>query len=122
MQNPVRIRLVGLVLAVGLSQAAPAAEEATQAAAVPGFDNPVAESELEGQRGRQGTTVIEITSATSELDGNVSDNVAQGNVSGANVIGEGAFNGLSGHASVIQNSGNNNVIQDSTIYNFSIRP
>ncbi|MES1930382.1 hypothetical protein SADO_14043 [Salinisphaera dokdonensis CL-ES53] len=86
------------------------------------FAAPIAEQELATHRGREGTTIIDIVSSTSRQDGLVIDSVATGNNNGGNVIRDAAFSGVRGHATVIQNSGNNNVIQDSTIYNFSISP
>lgn len=85
------------------------------------FDaEPVTAAELALQRGGAATS-INLTAAISQLEGRVSDNLAINTVSGANVIRDGAFSGLSGHATLIQNSGNNNVIQSSTIYNFSLQ-
>lgn len=44
------------------------------------------------------------------------------NVTTYNIIGDGAFSEASGLISVIQNTGNNVIIQDSTVVNLSIHP
>ena len=48
------------------------------------------------------------------------NNSANGTVSGGNIINEGAFSGSSGLSTVIQNSGNNVLIQSATILNLDI--
>ncbi|GAB3686153.1 hypothetical protein GCM10028792_40000 [Salinisphaera aquimarina] len=85
------------------------------------FATPIGDQELNAQRGREGTS-LDLTAASSHLEGTLTGNVASGTTNGQNVIKGAAFSGLNGHATVIQNSGNNNIIQDSTIYNFSMRP
>ena len=56
-----------------------------------------------------------------QLKGAVSDNHASNLVTGMNVIGEGALTGSSGLSTVIQNSGNNVLIQSSTIVNLRLK-
>lgn len=106
--------IFGALLACSLTSTAVASDDFAA--------KPIAEAELSTQRGREGTTLVEIVSSASHQAGGVSDSVAIGNTNGGNVIRDAAFSNVRGHATVIQNSGNNNVIQDSTIYNFSIRP
>ncbi len=48
------------------------------------------------------------------------NNSANGTVSGGNVINDGAFSGSSGLSTIIQNSGNNVLIQSATILNLNI--
>ncbi|MEQ1706184.1 MAG: hypothetical protein ABL867_09475 [Rickettsiales bacterium] len=55
--------------------------------------------------------------STSYLMGTSSNNTVNNSVTGGNVISEGAFNSNSGLVNVIQNSGNNVLIQSSTIVN-----
>lgn len=55
------------------------------------------------------------------LDGLVRDNQAYNLTTGGNLISEGAFAGSSGLATVIQNSGNNVLIQNSTIVNVQFK-
>lgn len=56
----------------------------------------------------------------SELKGTVADNVAIEVVTGSNTIGSGAFSNASGLPMAIQNSGNNVLIQNSTIVNIQM--
>lgn len=56
----------------------------------------------------------------SELKGAVADNVAIEVVTGSNTIGSGAFSNASGLPMAIQNSGNNVLIQNSTIINIQM--
>jgi hypothetical protein len=55
------------------------------------------------------------------LRGVVADNTASNLTTGSNVISEGAFAGASGLPMVIQNSGNNVLIQNSTIVNVQVK-
>ena len=57
------------------------------------------------------------TDSRNNVNGRVSDNVADGVVSGDNTLGGGAFAGASGISTVIQNSGSNVLIQNATIVN-----
>jgi len=50
-------------------------------------------------------------------DGNVDGNIADGIVSGSNLIGDGAFSNNAGISTVIQNSGSNVLIQNGTAVN-----
>jgi hypothetical protein len=56
-----------------------------------------------------------------KLKGVVADNSASNLTTGMNVISEGAFAGSSGLPTVIQNSGNNVLIQNSTIVNVQVK-
>jgi hypothetical protein len=79
----------------------------------------VTDDELSLHRG-QG--LKESTISVADLNNNVI-NVGPGAslTNGNNVISDGAFNNSSGIASVIQNSGNNVIIQDSTVVNVSFQ-
>jgi len=57
-----------------------------------------------------------------EVDGVVQGNVATGNTTGDNYISDNAFAGAAGFATAIQNTGNNVLIQNSTIINVSLDP
>ena len=77
--------------------------------------------ELDNARGREGvdtTTIVNLQNVKAILK----DNQAINNVNGSNIITGGSFNGASGMTSVIQNSGNNVIIQDSTIISVTIMP
>lgn len=56
-----------------------------------------------------------------QLKGVVADNHASNLTTGANVISDGAFSGAVGLPTVIQNSGNNVLIQNSTIVNVQVK-
>ena len=56
-----------------------------------------------------------------QLKGVVSDNQATNVVTGMNVISDGAFAGSAGLSTVIQNSGNNVLIQNATIINVQLK-
>lgn len=74
--------------------------------------------ELDEVRGMGGidSTVLNTMNVKATLTGNTANN----NVTGTNIIDASAFSGANGMFSVIQNSGNNVVIQDSTIVNVTI--
>ncbi|KXB32693.1 hypothetical protein AT959_00380 [Dechloromonas denitrificans] len=55
------------------------------------------------------------------LEGLVRDNQAYNLKTGSNLVSDGSFAGSSGLATVIQNSGNNVLIQNSTIVNVQIK-
>jgi hypothetical protein len=68
--------------------------------------------------GKRGGTV---TLNDMKLKGVVADNSATNVVTGGNVISEGALAGASGMPTVIQNSGNNVLIQNATIINVQMK-
>lgn len=55
------------------------------------------------------------------LSGVVGDNQAYNLTTGSNLVTEGSFTGASGLSTVIQNSGNNVLIQNSTIVNLQVK-
>ncbi|KRE87874.1 hypothetical protein ASG75_03925 [Rhodanobacter sp. Soil772] len=61
-------------------------------------------------------------SETIVLNGTVANNTVDHVVTGANVIGNGAFNGAAGVPMVIQNTGNGVLIQNATILNVQFQP
>ena len=77
----------------------------------------VHDTELNAQRGRHKQELIQFNSQ--ELDAIVTGNNISSTVNGNNAIGKDAFTNSQGHISVIQNSGNNVIIQDTTIYNIT---
>ena len=76
---------------------------------------PVTSAALARQRG--GDRVVN----DNQLRGIVADNKASNLTTGMNVISDGAFSGASGLSTVIQNSGNNVLIQNSTIVNVQVK-
>ena len=55
------------------------------------------------------------------LHGTVADNAAINTLSGSNIVSDGAFSNASGLPTVIQNSGNNVLIQNATILNVQFK-
>ncbi|MGF1615159.1 MAG: hypothetical protein ACFCVA_14965 [Gammaproteobacteria bacterium] len=77
----------------------------------------VADSELSTQRGRYRPDIVQLSAQ--ELDAVLTDNSAMATINGPNTVSSQAFANSQGHLSVIQNSGNNVIIQDTTIYNIT---
>lgn len=78
------------------------------------------DEELGSQRARENIRIDTITVIDQDQDGDVSDNVAVGNTNGDNLINGEAFSNSSGFLSTVQNTGNNVLIQNSTIINVSV--
>jgi ABC-type enterochelin transport system substrate-binding protein len=78
------------------------------------FQKTVPDRVMEVQRGRAVLTIMDV-------DGNVQDNAAINNITGRNVITNGAFTNASGLSTTIQNSGNNVLIQNATILQLDVR-
>jgi dephospho-CoA kinase len=99
------------------TQAAPAAAKSaiSKPSNNPFGSQPVSNNTLNAKRG--GERVFN----DAELKGVVSNNVASNLTTGMNVISEGAFSGSSGLPLVVQNSGNNVLIQNSTIVNVQLK-
>ncbi|MCC6915806.1 hypothetical protein [Nitrosomonas sp.] len=76
--------------------------------------------ELDNATGREGVDVTTLNNMN--VRALLAGNRATNNASGFNSIDNGSFVGASGMFSVIQNSGNNVLIQDSTIINVTILP
>lgn len=86
-------------------------------AAVLSQEEAVSEGELAFQRA-EGINFLNINEA--ELNGTNNNNTAINTVSGGNFIGDYALIGNHGLTNVIQNSGNNVLIQESTIVTINI--
>ncbi len=79
----------------------------------------VSAEELDKSRGMGG--VVDITTHNNiDVDGVLSGNTASNNVTGFNIIDHGAFTDAGGFISVIQNTGNNVLIQDTTLVNINV--
>ncbi|MBP5996735.1 MAG: hypothetical protein KA535_02190 [Azonexus sp.] len=63
----------------------------------------------------------EVTLNDLKNNGVVSDNHASNLVTGSNWVTEGSFAGATGFATVVQNSGNNVLIQNATIVNLQVK-
>ena len=93
----------------------PAASESATMRRSPFGSKPMTAAALATKRG--GDRVFN----DAQLKGVVSDNQASNLTTGMNVISEGAFAGSSGMPTVIQNSGNNVLIQNATIVNVQLK-
>jgi hypothetical protein len=80
----------------------------------------VLSEDLDNERGREGVDMTTLNNMN--VRATLSGNEANNNVTGFNIIDHGAFTEASGIISVIQNTGNNVIIQDSTIVNVTIIP
>ncbi|CAM4259671.1 carbon storage regulator [Vibrio agarivorans] len=64
---------------------------------------------------------LDLFHTTSDIDGLLADNVASNTVSGNNILSPGVFADSSGISNVIQNTGNNVLIQNSTVVNLTLK-
>ncbi|KQV90146.1 hypothetical protein [Rhizobacter sp. Root1221] len=99
----------------------PPAEAAAPAAATPAVaPNPLGIKPLDSRSlaAKRGGSV---TINDMKLKGVVADNSATNVVTGGNVISDGALAGSAGLPTVIQNSGNNVLIQNATIVNVQLK-
>ena len=95
--------------------AAPLLPASADSRKTPFSSKPVPSATLASKRG--GESVFN----DNKLKGVVADNKASNLTTGMNVISDGAFAGSSGLPTVIQNSGNNVLIQNSTIVNVQVK-
>lgn len=80
----------------------------------------LSDAELNSHRAKEDIAIDQITINDQEQDGDVTDNVAVGNTTGNNTISSDSFTNATGFTSTVQNTGNNVLIQHSTIINVSI--
>lgn len=80
---------------------------------------PVVSADLEQSRGLGGYFNI---NSNANLDAVLAENTATNNTTGSNTIDQASFSEASGVFSIIQNTGNNVIIQDSTIITVTITP
>jgi len=80
----------------------------------------MSDEELNTHRAKEDIEIDQITINDQEQDGYVTDNVAENNTTGNNTITEGSFTNSSGFISTVQNTGNNVLIQHSTIINVAV--
>ena len=80
----------------------------------------LSDNELGSQRARENFDLDQIVINDQDQDGDVTDNVAVGNTNGDNLINGDAFSNSSGFLSTVQNTGNNVLIQSSTIINVTV--
>ncbi|KKD00394.1 carbon storage regulator [Photobacterium sp. SP02] len=81
----------------------------------------LSDSSMYETRGGQYELNIDYMQADSDMYGDVVGNGAYGNTTGNNVIDGGAFSGSSGVFNVVQNTGNNVLIQNATVVNLTLK-
>lgn len=84
------------------------------------FGPAVAGDALDSMRG--GTDNKTIITNVSDVDGRVDGNTAINAITGGNLVDGGAFGNAAGLSTVIQNSGNNVLIQNSTVVSVQFAP
>jgi hypothetical protein len=92
---------------------APVVDDATFGTAIPS-------DTLDVMRGGDGNTST--TTNISDVDGRVDGNTAINAITGGNLVDGGAFGNAAGLSTVIQNSGNNVLIQNSTVVSVQFVP
>lgn len=103
-----------LGLCVGLAHAGSSETMETKS-----WGTPIPVAQLDAQRG--GTDTGPVTINANMLNAKLHNNAAIDNVTGDNTIAGGAFAGASGLPIVIQNSGNNVIIQSGTVLNLTMK-
>lgn len=101
------------------ADAAPAGP-AGAAAVAPAFGAALAMERLDAMRGGDGN--VSTTTNRADVRGNVGGNSATNVVGGGNLVADGSFGSAAGISTVIQNSGSNVLIQNSTIVNVQFVP
>ena len=114
-----RIYLLIVVSVLGLSLGMAHAGSPDKPA-MTSWGNPLPAAQLDAQRG--GTDNDQLTTYNLNLlEANLHDNAALDNVTGNNSINGNAFAGASGLPIVMQNSGNNVIMQNATILNLTLK-
>lgn len=88
---------------------------------------PLSDHDLAVERARGSGNTINIGEINAQLSNvnqsaKLDHNLVTSSTTGNNTISDNAFSGASGFATVIQNSGNNVIIQNATIVNYSTHP
>ena len=83
---------------------------------------PLDAAELGEQRAKAKLEIDKLTLIAPQQNGVVAGNSAVNTTTGANQIADTAFAGASGIVNTIQNTGNNVLIQSSTVVNVSLQP
>lgn len=86
----------------------------------PAFGTALPSERLETMRGGDGN--VSTTTNRADIRGNVGGNSATNVIAGGNGIADGSFGNAAGISTVIQNSGSNVLIQNSTIVNVQFVP
>lgn len=104
-----------LILALMIVGTAPAVALAAPPQTAP-FGAPVSESTLSHYRGAR-----DVTFNMQNTEGELYNNHATNTTSGNNQVSGQAFSGSNGFSTVVQNSGNNVIIQSATIVNVKLQ-
>jgi len=118
-QNIYLLTLFALLIVMSNPVLAVSAEQGLEEVAIINV-MPVILEDLGQVRGLGG--VVDLTNNTNNLEALLTDNDANNSITGYNIIDQGSFNDASGVFSIIQNTGNNVIIQDSTIITITIIP
>lgn len=114
-RGPNRLSWIGIAILAAIPAAPCAfAEERSDSTSSP-LVSGIPDDELDAQRGGE---IVPISDAT--LTATMEENTITGSITGTNSVGGSAFTGASGFFTVIQNSGNQVIIQDSTIINLTV--
>jgi hypothetical protein len=105
-----------MAVGISLSQHASADQVATTDIAQDYFGSAVPADTLDALRGGEDQYLNDM-----KLYAQLYDNKALSNVTGNNIVTQDAFAGAQGYATVIQNSGNNVIIQNATILNLRMQ-
>jgi hypothetical protein len=100
----------------------PAAAPPAAALAALGAGKALTADALGDQRAKAKLEIDKVTINAPTQNGVVAGNAAINTTNGANSIGGTAFSGAAGLVNTIQNTGNNVLIQNSTIVNVSVAP
>ena len=96
------------------------AEHAEPVVSTTPFGDTLATDRLDAMRGGDGN--VTTTTNRADVRGNVGGNTASNVVGGGNLVADGSFGNAAGISTVIQNSGSNVLIQNSTIVNVQFVP
>ena len=118
-QNLYLLTLFALLIVMSNKVLAVSAEKGLEEVAIINV-MPVILEDLGQVRGLGG--VVDLTNNTNNLEAVLTDNDASNSITGYNIIDQDSFNYASGVFSIIQNTGNNVIIQDSTIITITITP
>ncbi|AHK80290.1 hypothetical protein M911_15310 [Ectothiorhodospira haloalkaliphila] len=84
------------------------------------LEGALSDAELEGERAMSDVGTLQMTRVTSNAY--MSNTYIERGVSGDNILAPGALAHAQGISTVIQNSGHNVIIQDSTVINLNMAP
>lgn len=116
MRSLLRTTLVGVAVMSALIGAPPCLASDTDAAPDSTLGTPLTAESLAENRGGQA-----IQMNLNDLDAKLYDNQAIANITGSNYVTTGALAGATGFPTVVQNSGNNVIIQNATIINLQVQ-